>query len=163
MGCKGISRFGTDKPNHVSILEYLAQMFYPAGQTEILPRWHLCVHSLCMGLWGKRWWIASTNTSCMSGNKIMADGKKFLWKVPFKHTQWPWSRDHAGGTLLPGGVSPLLRHPHKGQPEHPSSDPISLPTLSCSRATVGCSAHFSPSTEGISPWLPDHMEQNIPR
>lgn len=34
-GSKGISRFGTGRPNHVPILKYLAQMYQPAGQTQI--------------------------------------------------------------------------------------------------------------------------------
>lgn len=137
-------------------------MYLPAGQTEVLPQWHPWVHSVCVGLREKCWWIANTNTSVMSGKGIIADGEKFPWKAPFKRTQWPRSWDHAGGTLLAGIVSPILWHPQKGQPEHASSDPISLPTLSCSRATACCSAHLIPSTEGISPWLPDHTEENIP-
>lgn len=73
-------------------------MFHPAGQTQVVPRQHPCMHLLSVGLWEKCWWIASTIISCMSGKEIIADGKKFLWKVPFKHTQWPWSWGHAGGT-----------------------------------------------------------------
>lgn len=95
-------------------------MYHPAGQIEVLPQWHPCMGSLCAGLWEKCWWIASTNISCMSGKEIIADGKKKnVWKVPFKHSQWPWSWGHAGGTLLAGVVSPILWHPHKGQPELP--------------------------------------------
>lgn len=67
MGSKGISRFGTEKTTHVSISKYLAQVFHPAGQTEVLPWWHPCVHSLCVGLWEK----------CCQGRKSLLMEKNF--------------------------------------------------------------------------------------
>lgn len=107
-----VSTFDRDKPNRVSILKYLAQMYHPAGQTEVLPQLHPSMHSCCVGLWEKCWWIAS-----MSGKEIIADGKKFSGRF---HLNTP--SDHeagARGTLLAGVVSPILWHPHKGQPELP--------------------------------------------
>lgn len=118
----------------------------------VLPRQHPCIYSLCVGLCEKCWWIASTNTSCMSGKEVIADGKNFSGRFHLNT-----SSDHKAGTMLVAPCWLEYSHPHYGIPTKGSLSTLPLIPSPCQRSPALLRVVLHTSSPVLRAFLPGYL------